>query len=70
MLDVDSSEMVLSSEGVWTWLRVLHIQEHLCMPSLRRPRAYVRLEIFNILHSAQWTCELAPAIKTSVMGMD
>jgi hypothetical protein len=71
MLDAESSEMVLSSEDGWTRLRVLHIQEHLCRPSLRRPRAYLRLEGFCILHSAEWICELAPAINTtSVMDMN
>lgn len=71
MLDAESSEMVFSSKDGWTRLRILHIQEHLCMPSLRRLRAYVRLEGFCIPHSAEWTCELAPDINTtSVMDMD
>lgn len=70
ILAADCSEVVLSSEDGWAQLRVLHIQDHLCMPSLKRPRAYVRLENFYLPYSAEWTCELAFAINTtSVVDM-
>lgn len=49
MLDADSSEVVLSSED----RQAQSIQQHRCMASLRRPRAYVRWEVVYIPHSAE-----------------
>lgn len=46
MMNADSSEGVISSQDEWTQLRLLNIQERLCIPSLSRPGACVRLEDF------------------------
>lgn len=71
MMDADSSEGMPSSEDGWTQLRLLDTQDHLCIPSLSRPRACVRLGGFYTSLSAEWVCELTfPTNITSSVGMD